>query len=191
VRVITNRSSGKMGYALAQAAMNRGAEVILVTGPTGLTPPPASKIIRVESATKMRHQVLLNLPGASLVIMAAAVSDYRVQRILKIKVKKTKGGLTLRLEKNPDILGEVLKRKKPGQTIIGFAAETDHLEKHALAKWKRKPCDLLVANRVGREGTGFNADQNEMLVFSKKHSKPIHFKRDLKSRLAEKLLDLV
>jgi len=191
VRMITNRSSGKMGYALAQAALNRGAEVVLITGPTRLMPPPVSKVIPVERADEMHRRVLENLPSADVVIMAAAVSDYRVRKASAIKIKKTSGGLSLRLEKNPDILADVLKRKKVSQTVVGFAAETDHLEKNALAKWKRKPCELLVANVVGKADTGFDADRNELVVFSKRHPKPIRFKKDLKSHLAEKILDLV
>lgn len=191
VRMITNRSSGKMGYALAQAALNRGAEVVLITGPTRLIPPPVSKVIPVERASEMHHHVLENMASADLVVMAAAVSDYRVQKASRVKIKKTVGGISLRLEKTPDILADILKRKKASQTVIGFAAETDDLEKNALAKWKRKPCDLLVANRVGKAGTGFDSDLNELVIFSRKHPKPIRFKKDLKSHLAEKILDLV
>ncbi len=191
VRMITNRSSGKMGYALAQAALNRGAEVILITGPTRLIPPPVSKVIPVESASQMHGQVLKCLPSMDVVVMAAAVSDYRVRKLSKVKIKKTVGGLSLQLEKNQDILADILRRKKPLQTVIGFAAETDHLEENAMAKWKRKPCDLLVANLVGKTGTGFDSDQNELVVFSRKQKKTIRFKKDLKSHLAEKILDLV
>ncbi len=191
VRMITNRSSGKMGYALAQAALNRGAEVILITGPTKIIPPPVSKLIGVESAKEMHQQVLKFLDRVDVIFMAAAVADYRVKRMSKTKIKKSEKELSLRLEKNPDILGEVLKRKKPSQVIVGFAAETDHLEKNALKKWKKKPCDLLVANLVGQRGMGFDGDRNELLVFSKKEKKTIRLSKDLKSRLAEKLLDLV
>jgi phosphopantothenoylcysteine decarboxylase/phosphopantothenate--cysteine ligase len=191
VRMITNRSSGKMGFALAQAALNRGAEVILITGPVKIIPPPAGKIIEVETAREMHRQVLKWLGAADVVVMAAAVADYRVKDVSKVKIKKGNQGLVLRLEENPDILGDVLKRKKTSQVVVGFAAETDHLEKNALAKWKKKNCDLLVANLVGRDGRGFDADQNELLVFSRRHKNPILFPKDLKSRLAEKLLDLV
>lgn len=191
VRLITNRSSGKMGYALAQAALNRGAEVILVTGPTRLAPPSAAKVVPVETALQMRDKVLKTLPGCDLLIMAAAVSDYRAAVLSKAKLKKKKGGLVLRLKQNPDILSEVLARKRNTQVVVGFAAETERLEKNALVKWRKKPCDLLVANRVGRPGRGFDSDHNELLVFSRKSSRPILLKKDLKSRLAEKLLDLV
>lgn len=191
VRMITNHSSGKMGYALAQAALNRGAEVILITGPTKIIPPPAGKVIGVETAKEMHRQVLKFMGRADVIVMAAAVADYRVKTVSKTKIKKNKKELAILLEKNPDILRDVLKRKKTSQVVLGFAAETDHLEKNALAKWKEKPCDLLVANQVGKVGVGFDGDQNELLVFKKNLKKPIFFSRDFKSRLAEKLLDLV
>jgi phosphopantothenoylcysteine decarboxylase/phosphopantothenate--cysteine ligase len=191
VRMITNRSSGKMGYALAQAALNRGAEVILITGPTQIIPPPTDKLIKVETVKEMHRQVLKFLRLADVIVMAAAVADYRIKTISKTKIKKNEKELALRLEKNPDILGDVLKKKKTSQVVVGFAAETDHLEKNSLVKWKKKPSDLLVANLVGKDGVGFNVDRNELLVFSKKHKKPIRFPKDLKSRLAEKLLDLI
>ena len=139
----------------------------------------------------MHGQVLKFLGRADVIFMAAAVADYRVKNLSKKKIKKSDENLSIRLEKNPDILGDVLKRKRPTQFIMGFAAETDHLEKNALLKWKKKPCDLLVANLVGQGDTGFEGDRNELLVFSKKTGRPIRFPKDLKSRLAEKLLDLI
>lgn len=191
VRMITNRSSGKMGYALAQAALNRGAEVTLISGPTRLIPPPVTRLIWVENALEMRRHVKKNLATMDIVIMAAAVSDFRAKKISKVKIKKGMGELSLRLEKNPDILAEILRLKKPRQFFIGFAAETKDLGKNALEKWKSKPCDLMVANRVGKGETGFDSDLNELLVFKKGNPQPIRFQRDLKSRLAEKLLNLV
>jgi phosphopantothenoylcysteine decarboxylase / phosphopantothenate---cysteine ligase len=191
VRVLTNHSSGKMGYALAQAALNRGAEVTLISGPTRLSAPSGAKLVGVKTALEMRREVLKAFAKTDLLIMAAAVADYRVKQYSETKMKKTKNQLTLRLEKNPDILSEVLKKKNLGQVVIGFAAETNDLKKNALAKWKRKPCDFLVANRVGGKNKGFESDENELMVFSRKSSKLVVFKRDLKSRLAERLLDLV
>jgi phosphopantothenoylcysteine decarboxylase/phosphopantothenate--cysteine ligase len=191
VRMITNRSSGKMGYALAQAALNRGAEVTLISGPTRLIPPPVTRLIWVESALEMHRHVKKNLATTDIVIMAAAVSDFRAKKISKEKIKKGMGELSLRLEKNPDILAEILRLKNPRQFFIGFAAETKDLGKNALKKWKTKPCDLMVANRVGKGETGFDSDLNELLVFKKGNPQPIRFKRELKSRLAEKLLNLV
>jgi phosphopantothenoylcysteine decarboxylase / phosphopantothenate---cysteine ligase len=191
VRVISNHSSGKMGYALAQAALNRGAEVFLVTGPTKLLPLTGAKVIPVQTAAQMREQVMKHFSKMDLFVMAAAVADYRVKSVLKNKIKKTENEITLRLVKNSDILGEVLKRQKPSQKVVGFAAETDHLRQNALDKWKRKPCDLLVANRVGGRQSAFENDQNELLVFSRKSAKPLVLKKDFKSKLAEKILDLL
>jgi phosphopantothenoylcysteine decarboxylase / phosphopantothenate---cysteine ligase len=190
VRVITNHSSGKMGYALVQAALNRGAEVTLITGPTRLSPPSGAKVFNVKTAREMFRKVLQAASRMDFLIMAAAVSDYRVAAAAKTKMKKKGGALSLRLVENPDILGEVLRRRKASQVVMGFAAETDHLEKNAGAKWKKKPCDLLVANRVGGKGSAFGNDSNELLVFSRKRTKPLILKRELKSRLAEKLLEL-
>ncbi len=191
VRMISNHSSGKMGYALAQAALNRGAEVFLVTGPTKLLPLTGAKMIPVRTPAQMREQVMKHFSKIDLFVMAAAVADYRVKSVLKSKLKKTENELSLRLVKNSDILGEVLKRRKPFQKVVGFAAETDHLKQNALDKWKRKPCDLLVANHVGGRQSAFENDQNELLVFSRKLAKPVILKKDFKSKLAEKILDLL
>ena len=191
VRVISNHSSGKMGYALAQAALNRGAEVFLVTGPTKLLPLTGAKVIPVRTAAQMREQVMKHFSKIDLFVMAAAVADYRVKSVLKSKLKKTENELSLRLVKNSDILGDVLKRRKPFQKVVGFAAETDHLKQNALDKWKRKPCDLLVANHVGGRQSAFENDRNELLVFSRKLAKPVILKKDFKSKLAEKILDLL
>jgi len=191
VRVISNHSSGKMGYALAQAALNRGAEVVLVTGPTRLTPPVGVTVVKVKTASEMHRQVMKHLPKMNVMVMAAAVADYRVKSISPIKIKKSQDELSLRLVKNSDILGEVLKKRKPTQKVVGFAAETDHLCENASAKWKRKPSDLLVANQVGGKQSAFENDQNELLVFSRKRAKPVVLKKDFKSKLAEKILDLL
>jgi phosphopantothenoylcysteine decarboxylase/phosphopantothenate--cysteine ligase len=191
VRVISNHSSGKMGYALAQAALNRGAEVILVTGPTKLAPPAGVTVVNVKTAHEMHGQVLKFLSKIDLFVMAAAVADYRVKSVCEKKIKKSQNELSLKLVKNADILGDVLKRRKSAQKVIGFAAETDHLRQNALSKWKRKPCDLLVANQVGGRQGAFENDQNELLVFSQKRAKPLILKKDFKSKLAEKILDLL
>ena len=191
VRVLTNRSSGKMGYALAQAALNRGAQVTLVTGPTGLTPPAGCRVVQVRTAIDMRREVMRFFPKTDVLVMAAAVADYRAGNVSPVKMKKNKSYLNLRLARNPDILAETLKRKKAGQIIVGFAAETERLEANARAKWGKKPCDLLAANLVGVRNTGFDADRNELLVFRREYPKPIRLKKDFKGRLAEKLMDLV
>jgi phosphopantothenoylcysteine decarboxylase / phosphopantothenate---cysteine ligase len=191
VRVISNHSSGKMGYALVQAALNRGAEVLLVTGPTKLIAPTGAQVIQVKTADQMRRQVMKNASKIDLFVMAAAVADYKVKSFSESKIKKSSNELSLRLVKNADILGDVLKHKKPSQKVVGFAAETDHLRQNALDKWKRKPCDLLVANRVGGRQSAFENDQNELLVFSRKRAKPVVLKKAFKSQLAEKILDLL
>ena len=191
VRIISNHSSGKMGYALAQAALNRGAEVALISGPTRLAAPVGVQVIPVKTAAQMHDHVMKLFPKVDLLVMAAAVADYRVKSVSENKIKKTENEISLRLVKNADILGEVLKHKKPTQKIIGFAAETDHLRQNALDKWKRKPCDLLVANRVGGRESAFESDQNELLVFRQGRSKPLSLERDFKSNLAEKILDLL
>ncbi len=190
VRFITNRSSGKMGYALAQAALNRGAEVTLIHGPTSLAPLTGARTIAVRTAEEMRLEVHKAFQGADYLIMAAAVADYAVENPAKSKMKKSKGVLSITLRKNPDILGEVLNKKKDHQVVVGFAAETDKLRTHAKAKWAKKPCDLLIANRVGGKDSGFESNHNEILAFSRIFSKPMILKRELKSRLAEKILDI-
>ena len=191
VRVISNHSSGKMGYALAQAAINRGAEVILVTGPTKLTPPVGVTVVNVKTAKQMHEQVMKFFSKMDLFVMAAAVADYRVKSVSEKKIKKSQNELSLKLVKNRDILGDVLERRKSTQKVIGFAAETDHLRQNAIDKWKRKPCDLLVANQVGGRQSAFENDQNELLVLSQKRTKPLILKKNFKSRLAEKILDLL
>jgi phosphopantothenoylcysteine decarboxylase/phosphopantothenate--cysteine ligase len=191
VRFISNESSGKMGYALAQAALNRGAEVTLVTGPTRIAPPSGVKVVPVSTAQGMHKAVLKALPKSDIVVMAAAVADYRVLNPSKSKIKKTNGELSLRLTRNPDILGDILRRKKTSQKVVGFAAETDDLRRNAAEKWKRKPCDLLVANRVGGRKGAFNSDENELLVFARGRVEPLVLKRDLKSRLADRIMDMI
>jgi phosphopantothenoylcysteine decarboxylase/phosphopantothenate--cysteine ligase len=162
VRFITNRSSGKMGYRIAAAARRRGADVTLVSGPTGLTPPAGTLFVPVESAEEMREAVLQHLAGATIVIKAAAVADYRVrdQAAQKIKGKRE---LTLELVPNPDILAEVASRKT-GAFVVGFAAETNDVAKNAQAKLESKGIDLLVANDVSRQDIGFDAEDNEVLL---------------------------
>jgi phosphopantothenoylcysteine decarboxylase/phosphopantothenate--cysteine ligase len=189
VRVLTNHSSGKMGYALAQAALNRGAHVTLVHGPVSLAPLTRARMVPITTALQMRSEVLKALPKTNLVIMASAVADYRPALEARNKIKKTKSNLSIPLVKNPDILGEVLKRRKLEQVVIGFAAETDHLRSRAGEKWNRKPCDLLAANRVGK-GRVFGAEKNELLVFSRLLSKPVKMGPATKARLAEDLLDM-
>lgn len=160
VRYISNRSSGKMGYAIARAAFNRGARVILITAPTSLEPPPGVTVIRVESAREMYGAVLHHYTEADVVIKAAAVADYRPRLAADQKIKKEGDTLTLELDKNPDILKELGQNKKKGVTLVGFAAETENLESNARQKVLKKNLDLMVANDVTLPGAGFGTDTN-------------------------------
>jgi phosphopantothenoylcysteine decarboxylase/phosphopantothenate--cysteine ligase len=159
VRYLTNRSSGKMGYALARAAARRGARVILVSGPTALKPPSGVEFISIETARQMYDAVTERFDRVDVVIKAAAVADYRPREVAGEKIKKTGATLTVELERNPDILAE-LGRLKKHQTLIGFAAETNDLEKHAYLKAEKKNLDFLVANDVTLPGAGFDSDTN-------------------------------
>lgn len=163
VRFLSNRSSGKMGYALAEAACYRGAEVTLISGPSNLKPPLGCKLVEVETALEMREAVLDYFPEADVVIKAAAVSDYRPVKKEEKKIKKGAASLELLLVKNPDILEE-LGRMKTSQILVGFAAETEKVREYAAAKLKAKNLDLIVANEVSRQGIGFEAEDNEVFL---------------------------
>lgn len=170
VRFIGNRSSGKMGFTIAEAAAKRGAQVTMVSGPSSLkTPDGGVERVDVESATEMRHAVIERLPDVDVVIKAAAVADYRVREVATQKIKKSNAGdaLTLELVRNPDIAAEVGAAKRADQTLVAFAAETSDLLAQATRKLKEKHCDLVVANNVTEEGAGFNVDTNKVtLVFA-------------------------
>jgi len=186
VRYISNRSSGRMGYALAAAAARRGARVTLVSGPTVLTPPPAAAFVPVQTAEEMREAVLHHAEGAAIVIKAAAVADYRVRHAAEQKIKG-KHDLTLDLVPNPDILAEVAARGN-GAFIVGFAAETNDVVAHARAKLEAKGVDLLVANDVSRRDIGFDAEENEVLLIDRwGGSRPLP--RMPKSAVADAILD--
>ncbi|MEG2068896.1 MAG: bifunctional phosphopantothenoylcysteine decarboxylase/phosphopantothenate--cysteine ligase CoaBC [Acidaminococcaceae bacterium] len=160
VRYVGNRSSGKMGYAVAQVAAERGATVTLVTGPSALTPPPNVEVIQVESTAEMMAAVLRHYPQVDVVIKAAAVADYRPHAVATQKIKKENdGALTIVLDKNPDIL-KTLGEQKQQQFLVGFAAETQNLLENAAAKVSKKNLDMIVANDVTMTGAGFNADTN-------------------------------
>ena len=167
VRYISNRSSGKMGYAVASQAAARGAEVLLVSGPTALQPPAGVRFVQVESACQMREAVLAEYAKCDVVIMAAAVADYRVAEPADHKIKKTGDNqeMTLRLLRNPDILQE-LGETKQQQFLVGFAAETHNLEEYARGKLAAKHADLLVANDVSRADAGFDVDTNQIIIFA-------------------------
>jgi phosphopantothenoylcysteine decarboxylase/phosphopantothenate--cysteine ligase len=167
VRFLSNRSSGKMGHAIARAALRRGAEVVLVSGPTALAPPAGLVFVPVETAEEMREAVLGHLEAASVVVKAAAVADYRVKQRQATKIKSSKDEeITLALVPNPDILKEVAGRK--GQRfVVGFAAETNDVHAHALAKLAAKGIDLLVVNDVSQAGIGFESDDNQVTLLDR------------------------
>ena len=189
VRYISNYSSGKMGYAIARAARQRGAEVVLVSGPTFLSPPEGVTLIPVVSAEQMRKTVLEALPKSTAVVKSAAVADYRPASLSQQKLKKTADDMTLVLEKNPDILAEV-GASKEGRVLVGFAAETQDLLKHAADKLKRKNLDLIVANDVTQAGAGFDVDTNIVkLLYADGHVEALP--QLSKDEVAHQLLDRV
>ena len=186
VRYISNRSSGRMGYALAAAAARRGAQVTLVSGPTVLAPPAAATFVPVQTAEEMREAVLHHANGAAIVIKAAAVGDYRVRHAAAQKIKG-KRDVTLDLVPNPDILAEVAARGT-GAFIVGFAAETNDVVANARAKLEAKGIDLLVANDVSRRDIGFDADDNEVLLLDRWGGSRA-LPRMAKSAVADAILD--
>ena len=163
VRFISNRSSGKMGYALAEAAVGRGAKVVLVSGPVQLAPPAGVTLVPVRTALEMRAAVMGHLAESTIIVKAAAVADYHVAAVPSQKIKKTATRMSLELDPTPDILAEV-GRNKGDRLLIGFAAETTHLVEEARRKLQSKNCDMVVANLVGAEGTGFEANDNEAVL---------------------------
>ena len=187
VRYLTNRSSGRMGYALAEAALRRGARVLLVSGPTELKPPSAAEVIAVESAQQMREAVLRLLAEASIVVKTAAVADYTVSRPPQQKLKRS-GPLTLELEPTVDILVEIA-RHKTSQIIIGFAAETENVIDNARKKLASKSLDAIVVNDVSRPGVGFDSDRNAVTILT--HSDTISVPETTKWEVAQRVLDLV
>jgi phosphopantothenoylcysteine decarboxylase/phosphopantothenate--cysteine ligase len=190
VRFLSNRSSGKMGYALAEAGRRRGARVVLVSGPTSLDPPAGVSLARVRTAEEMAGAVVANLDAATVVVMAAAVADFRPTEVRNRKIKKRDGLQNLRLKPTRDILGEIVKRRRADQLVVGFAAETDHVLENAAQKLRAKGLDLIVANNVTQEGAGFDTDTNiATLVFPDGRSKLLE--KAPKFDVANKILDEV
>jgi phosphopantothenoylcysteine decarboxylase / phosphopantothenate---cysteine ligase len=189
VRYLTNRSSGKMGYALAEAAGRRGARVLLVSGPTDLQIPDGVDWIPVRTSEEMRSAVIERAPEANIVVMAAAVADYRPAAAKTRKLKREGSGLTLELEPTPDILAE-LGRAKSRSILVGFAAETDHIAENARAKLQRKNADMIVANDVTQEGAGFDTDTNIVTLFLR-NGREIPLPKLAKVDVAGRILDQV
>jgi phosphopantothenoylcysteine decarboxylase/phosphopantothenate--cysteine ligase len=191
VRFIGNRSSGKMGFAIAQVAAQRGADVMLVAGPVSMPTPPGVVRVDVRSAAQMHAAVMQALP-CDVYIGAAAVADFTPRQVAPAKIKKQAGTetLTLELVRTPDILAQVAASAQRPQLVVGFAAETEQVEQYARDKLQRKKLDLIAANRVGVAGSGFEADDNALVVYGRDG-----FERALgpasKTELAQSLLDLV
>jgi phosphopantothenoylcysteine decarboxylase / phosphopantothenate---cysteine ligase len=185
VRYITNRSSGRMGYAIAEAALRRGGRVLLVSGPTVLTAPGAAEITRVESAEEMSQAALKLLPHSSIVIKTAAVSDYRPKASATQKIKRT-GPMSLELEPTADILAEIA-RLRESQIVIGFAAETQNALENARKKLTSKSLDAIVVNDVSREGIGFDSDRNAVTIIT--HDEVIEVAETTKWDVAQRVLD--
>jgi phosphopantothenoylcysteine decarboxylase/phosphopantothenate--cysteine ligase len=188
VRFISNRSSGKMGYALAQAAASRGAQVILISGPVNLAPPGGVTVIPVRTAVEMRDAVFQNLEPATIIVKAAAVADFHLSRVPEQKMKKTAARISLELDPTPDILSE-LGRKKGDRLLIGFAAETENLKSETRRKLEAKGADMIVGNLVGQD-SGFESDENEVIL-ALRSGELIEIPRASKREIAQKILDQV
>jgi phosphopantothenoylcysteine decarboxylase/phosphopantothenate--cysteine ligase len=181
VRFLSNRSSGKMGYEIAREALVRGGRVILISGPSDVFPPPKAEFVRVETAAEMEKEVFRRLPEARIVVMAAAVADFRFASPDAQKIKKSALPESLELEATPDILKKIGEKKK-NRFIVGFAAETDDLKANALRKIRAKHLDLVIANDVSRQGIGFESDENQVLIADGKGrvaETPVLTKREL------------
>jgi len=193
VRFITNDSSGKMGFAIAEAARDRGAEVTVVRGSVTAEIPAGVRVIPVESARDLYDAMMREAPGQDVIIQAAAVSDYRPAEQKNKKIKKTGNqNLTIELTENPDVAKAVGGIKKPGQTLVGFAAETDNVQKNAQSKLTKKNLDMIVANDVTKPGAGFNVDTNiaALITADGIEEQPLQTKRQLAEKILDKVLEL-
>ena len=190
VRFLSNPSSGKMGYALARAAVDRGMQVTLVSGPTALKAPAGAEVLFVETAREMQEAMSQRFAKADLIIMSAAVSDHRPETRSKQKQKKEQMRMTLDLVANPDILMELGKQKKNGQTLVGFAAETENLLPNARKKLREKNLDWIVANDVSEKDRGFQSDFNKISLLSKEQNE-MDFEYQEKNSLARKIMEIL
>jgi phosphopantothenoylcysteine decarboxylase / phosphopantothenate---cysteine ligase len=187
VRFITNRSSGKMGFALAEAAAARGANVILVAGPVNLPDPVGVQVVHIQTAKEMREAVLQHLPESTIIVKAAAVADYHVANVPEKKIKKTAARLSLELDPTPDILAE-LGQKKGDRLLIGFAAETNNMPEEARRKLTSKNADMIVGNWVNRENVGFESDENEVVLVMRT-GQSVEIPRAPKRKVADAIFD--
>ena len=191
VRYITNRSSGKMGYAIAEAAHARGAHVTLISGPTAIQPPKGVDLVRIGTTQEL-YDAVLGHADADVVIQAAAPADYRAREISPTKIKRTGDSLMIELVPNPDIAAALGARKHPGQTLVGFAAETNNVIENAQGKLKRKSLDLIVANDVTRAGAGFDVDTNIVTLIDGEGMKelPMMTKREVADGILDRVVEL-
>jgi len=189
VRFLSNRSSGKMGYAVAEAAARRGANVVLISGPTALEALQGVERVDVRTAEQMLSAVEARFGAASIAVFAAAVADYRPAETASAKIKRTKEPLTIRLEPNPDILATAANNKGE-RVVVGFAAETDHVAENARKKLAQKNADIMVANDISAEGAGFDVDTNIVTIFSR-DGRDLPLPRLTKSEVAQRILDEV
>lgn len=191
VRYITNRSSGKMGYAIAEVAHARGAHVTLISGPTAIQPPKGVDVVRIGTTQEL-YDAVLGHADADVVIQAAAPADYRAREISPTKIKRTGDSLMIELVPNPDIAAALGARKHPGQTLVGFAAETNNVIENAQGKLKRKSLDLIVANDVTRAGAGFDVDTNIVTLIDGEGMKelPMMTKREVADGILDRVAEL-
>ena len=193
VRYITNRSTGKMGYAIAEAARDRGAEVVLVSGPVNLAAPTGVETVPVESSAQLCEAVLSRGEWADVVIQAAAPADFRPVRVAEQKIKKTGAGMALELENTTDIAAELGRMKRPGQVLVAFAAETNDMVDNARGKLARKNADLVVANDVSRKDAGFGTDTNAVTLISRDDARelPLQSKRAVADGILDRVAELL
>lgn len=193
VRFIGNRSTGKMGYAIAEAAAARGADVVLVSGPTTLTPPVGVRLVKIESCRELLEACLAEFPDAAITIAAAAPADYRPATVAAEKIKKAGDELTITMVKNPDVIAELGRRKRPGQITVAFAAETEHLEENARKKLASKNADFVVANNVKAEGAGFGTETNRVTFVHRdgQEELPLMAKREVADRILDRAVALL
>ena len=189
VRFLTNRSSGRMGYSLAREAEKRGAEVVLVSGPVSIDPPPNVRLVNVDRTAEMREAVLAELPTADALVMAAAPADFQAEAFNPKKIKRAGGIPEIRLALAPDILAAVRDVRTPRQVVVAFAAETDDLAGNARKKLLDKGADLLVANDVSQKGIGFDSEENEVLLLTAGDSEPVPVPRAAKAVVAARILE--
>jgi phosphopantothenoylcysteine decarboxylase/phosphopantothenate--cysteine ligase len=191
VRFISNRSSGRMGFALAEAALRRGGEVTVVAGITTVDPPAGVKVVRALSAAEMDQAVARESHDASVFIGAAAIADYRPAQRASQKIKKSEESVTLTLERTPDVLANVAAARTNGMLVVGFAAETENVIANARTKLHSKKLDAIVANDVTREGSGFDSRTNAITILTSQSNDPIELPTLSKSEAANRILDCI